>query len=115
MRFRFKHPRKIDGKLYAPGEHDLPESLSEHPFLHGLHKAGDVEFLPDPADMASDADEDGADESKDAPEGLTDEPQVPSVPDEQDSEEAAEEPAEEPADEAAEAVEPAKGKKKKGK
>lgn len=48
MKIQLKHPRSIDGKLFAPGVHDMPDALADHWFLKALMKDGDAVLIGAP-------------------------------------------------------------------
>lgn len=48
MKVQFKYPRKIGGKVYGKGQHDLPEAHADHWFVQALIKKGDMVVLGEP-------------------------------------------------------------------
>jgi hypothetical protein len=79
MKVHFKFPRSIDGTHYTPGVHELPDALSDHPFVKGLAAVNDLSFLDSPS--ASVESMDAPVEPKEVPANVAaveDEPKKPS-------------------------------------
>lgn len=45
MKVHFKHPRRILGVLYLPGNHMLPEEIEHDWFFQALKTQGDIKIL----------------------------------------------------------------------
>lgn len=48
MKVKFKYRRKLEGKTYDPGTHEVPDAVRGHWFFKAIEKAGDVAVLDSP-------------------------------------------------------------------